>query len=232
MDYLCFRCLSVEDQQLVHRVIRARRLLLMGESADPAPDEIEIAEGFDELGVPYIAINSDLIKLPPIVVWELVQQRANKRLLFLDRVSGTILSLQNCGGRRDGRATQSAQPKLLQLCEGRKRPSERIELRDGRHLAREWGEKRRLIEETGARGEGLIPWDLLVQDTLGWFVARLSDTGEGAPPEIICDRLLDGRTSINGHERRQLVLLIWNQCCSARRASPRRHGPARDFRPG
>src|SRR4051812_26624769 len=31
----------IEEQQLVQRVIRARRLLLMGESADPAPDEIE-----------------------------------------------------------------------------------------------------------------------------------------------------------------------------------------------
>src|ERR1700722_14945548 len=34
----------VEEQQVVQRIIRARRLLLMGESADPAPDEIELAE--------------------------------------------------------------------------------------------------------------------------------------------------------------------------------------------
>src|SRR5208282_1445860 len=44
----------VEEQQLVQRVIRARRLLLMGESADPPPDEIEITEGVEDLGVPYV----------------------------------------------------------------------------------------------------------------------------------------------------------------------------------
>ena len=64
-----------------------------------------------------------------------------------------------------------------------------MELRDGRHLAREWGEKRRLIEETGARGEGLIPWNLFDPDTLGWFVGRLSPKAEGSPAEIICERL-------------------------------------------
>ena len=197
----------IEDQQLVHKVIRARRLLLMGESADPAPDEIEIAEGFDELGVPYIAVNSDLLKLPPIVVWELVQQRANMRLLFLDRVSPRSCRYKTVEGDETDAPPERA-AEVIQLCEGRKRTSERIELRDGRHLAREWGEKRRLIEETGARGEGLIPWDLLDQDALGWFVAHLADKAEGTPSEIICDRLLDGRTSINGHERRQLVLLF------------------------
>ena len=197
----------IEDQQLVHRIIRARRLLLMGESADPAPDEIEIAEGFDEPGVPYIAVNSDLLKLPPIVVWELVQQRANLRLLFLDRVSPQSCRYKTVeGDETDAPPKRAAE--VVALCEGHKRPSERIELRDGRHLAREWGEKRGLIEETGARGEGLIPWDLLDQDTFGWFVAHLADKTEGAPPEIICERLLDGRTSINGHERRQLVLLF------------------------
>ena len=197
----------IEDQQLIHKVIRARRLLLMGESADPAPDEIEIAEVFDELGVPYIAVNSDLLKVPPIVVWELVQQRANLRLLFLDRVSPQSCHYKTVeGDETDAPPKRAAE--VVALCEGHKRPSDRIELRDGRHLAREWGEKRRLIEETGARGEGLIPWDLLDQDALGWFVAYLADKAEGAPPEIICDRLLDGRTSINGHERRQLVLLF------------------------
>jgi hypothetical protein len=197
----------LEDQQLVQRVIRARRLLLMGESADPPPDEIEIAEGIDEIGVPYISINATLLKLPPILVWELVQQRANTRLLFLDRVTPRACCYKTVeGDETNGPADRAAE--VAALCSGRKRPSERVELRDGRHLAREWGEKRHLIEETGARGEGLIPWDLFDSDTIGWFVSRLNPKAEGSPAEIICDRLLDGRTSINAHERRQLVLLF------------------------
>lgn len=40
----------VEEQQVVQRTIRARRLLLMGESADPAPDEIELEGSVEDLG--------------------------------------------------------------------------------------------------------------------------------------------------------------------------------------
>ena len=149
----------VEDQQLVQRVIRARRLLLMGELADPPPDEIEIAEGVEELGVPYVSINATLLKLPPILVWELVQQRANTRLLFLDRVTPQASRYKTVEGDEMSSPPDRAN-EVVALCAGKKRQSERVDLRDGRHLAREWGEKRRLIEETGARGEGLIPWNL------------------------------------------------------------------------
>lgn len=197
----------VEDQQLVQKVIRARRLLLMGESADPPPDEIEIAEGIEDLGVPYVAVNATLLKLPPILVWELVQQRANTRLLFLDRVTPQACRYKTVeGDETTGRQERAAE--IAALCSGKKRSSERVELRDGRHLAQEWGEKRQLIEETGARGEGLIPWDLFDPDTIGRFVGRLTPKADGSPAEIICERLLDGRTSINAHERRQLVLLF------------------------
>jgi hypothetical protein len=197
----------VEDQQLVQRVIRARRLLLMGESADPPPEEIEVTEGVEDLGVPYVAIGATLIKLPPILVWELVQQRANTRLLFLDKVSPQASRYKTVEGDEVTGAPDRA-AEVIGLCSGKKRHSERVQLRDGRHLAREWGEKRRLIEETGARGEGLIPWHLLDAETLSWFVSRLTPKAEGSPTDIICERLLDARTSIDAHERRQVVLLF------------------------
>lgn len=200
----------VEEQQLAQKVIRARRLLLMGESSDPAPDEIEIAEGVNELGVPYIAIGATLLKLPPILVWELVQQRANTRLLFLDKVTPKACTYKTVEGDELSSPTARA-AEVASLCSGAKRPAERVGLRDGRHLAREWGEKRRLIEETGARGEGLIPWGLFDSNTINWFVSRLTPKAEGETVDIICERLLDGRTSINAHERRQLVLLFGTQ---------------------
>ncbi len=197
----------VEEQQLVQRVIRARRLMLMGESADPPPDEIEIAEGIEDLGMPYVAINATLLRLPPILVWELVQERANTRLLFLDKVGPQKTGYKTVEGDEvSGSAARAAE--VAELCAGKKRRSEHVELRDGRHLSREWGERRRLIEETGARGEGLIPWDLFDPNTVNWFVGRLTPKPDGSPAEVICERLLDGRTSINAHERRQLVLLF------------------------
>ena len=44
--------------------------------------------------------------------------------------------------------------------------------------------------------------------TVSWFVSRLNPKEDGSPADIICERLLDGRTSVNAHERRQLVLLF------------------------
>ena len=197
----------IEEQQLVQRVIRARRLMLMGESADPPPDEIEFNEGVEALGVPYVSINVALLRLPPILVWELVQQRANTRLLFLDKVSSTASRYKTVEGDEiDGAPERSNE--IATLCSGKKRLCERVALRDGRHLAREWGERRRLIEETGARGEGLIPWELFDRATIEWFVSRLTEKIDSPPVEAVCERLLDGRTSINAHERRQLVLLF------------------------
>jgi hypothetical protein len=197
----------IEEQQVVQRVIRARRLLLMGESADPAPDEIELAEALEDCDVPYVAIAGTVLRLPPILVWELVQQRANTRLLFLDKVAHRACRYKTVeGDESPGQPERAAE--VAELCSGRKRSSERTQLRDGRHLGREWGERSRLIEETGARGEGLIPWHLLDPETIGWFVNRLKPGAERPHAEIVCDHLLDGRTSIDAHERRQLVLLF------------------------
>ena len=94
------------------------------------------------------------------------------------------------------------------ICSGTKRAAEQVQLRDGRHLGQEWGARSRLIEETGARGEGLIAWKFSDPETLARFVKRIEPDAERPNPEIVCERLLDGRTAINAHERRQLVLLF------------------------
>ena len=203
----------VEEQQLVQRVIRARRLLLMGESADPAPDEVELAEPLEDSSVPYVAIDAVVLRLPPILVWELVQQRANTRLLFLDKVAAQSCHYKTVEGDEVPGPPERIK-EVAELCSGRKRPAERVELRDGRHLTREWGERSRLIEETGARGEGLIPWDLLDPETIGWFVKRLKPDAEPPHSEIVCELLLDGRTAIDAHERRQLVLLFGKEAAA------------------
>ena len=203
----------IEEQQLVQRVIRARRLLLMGESADPAPDEVELAEPLEDSSVPYVAIGAVVLRLPPILVWELVQQRANTRLLFLDKVAAQTCHYKTVEGDEVPGPPERIK-EVAELCSGRKRPAERVELRDGRHLTREWGERSRLIEETGARGEGLIPWDLLNPETIGWFVKRLKPDAEPPHSEIVCERLLDGRTAINAHERRQLVMLFGKEAAA------------------
>jgi hypothetical protein len=128
-------------------------------------------------------------------------------LLFLDKIDAEASRYKTVEGDQligaPDRATE-----VRALCSGKKRASEIVELRDGRHLAREWGERRRLLEETGARGEGLIPWDQLDPTTISWFVGKFSPGTIAPNAEAICEHLLDGRTSINAHERRQLIILF------------------------
>src|SRR5215813_8353146 len=165
----------IEEQQLAQRVIRARRLLLMGESADPAPDEIEFSgrDGVEDTGVPYVAINATVLKLSPLLAWGFIPQRADMRLLFLDKVNPPDTAFKTVEGDEVAGAPGCAAD-VIALCAGGKRPGEQVELRDGRHLAREWGERRDLIEETGARGEGLIPWESFDAETLNWYASRLT----------------------------------------------------------
>ena len=94
----------------------------------------------EDPGVPYVAIGAAVLRLPPILVWELVQQRANTRLLFLDKVAAQSCHYKTVEGD-EAPGPPERITEVAELCSGRKRPAERVELRDGRHLAREWGER-------------------------------------------------------------------------------------------
>lgn len=205
---LCLPLFVIEDQQLIKKTICVRRLLLMGESADPTPDEIELEVGVDELRIPYLAAGKTLLRLPPALVWDIIEERANYQILFVDQLNGNNLVYKTVAADQKVGSTQSAN-ELNQLCSGLKRPAEEVRLRDGRHLAQEWSEHRKLIEEAGQRGEGLIPWHLLDPASLQWFAHRLNPNADPSnPAATVCSVLLDGRTSVDGHERRQLVLLF------------------------
>jgi hypothetical protein len=197
----------VEEQRMVKRIVRARRLLLMGESADPPPDEVELNEPLEDDRVPYLAVGTDVLRLPPCLIWDLVEERANYRLLFLDRVKAGKVRYRTLEAN-EKEVGGGVMDTLSALSSGKRRSCECVTLRDGRHLAEEWGERRDLIEEAGRRGEGHIPWDQMDEGTLSWYGHKLgADAGE-LPKNIVAERLLDGRTSVSVEERRQLLLLF------------------------
>jgi hypothetical protein len=198
----------IEDQQFARKTIRARRLLLMGESSDPTPEEVELAGGVEEPNIPYLAINQKILRLPPALIWEFIEDKANFQLLFVDSLDGPTTKYKTVGADKLINQT-SAAGELQRLCAAVKRPAEEVTLIDGRHFAREWTERRNLIEEAAQRGEGLIPWDLLAPVTIKWLAGRLDgEKGKTHPNEVIHEHILDSRTSVNGHERRQLILLL------------------------
>src|SRR6266699_2603690 len=76
----------IEEQHLEGRKIIARRLLLMGESQDPLPEEIEINAGFERSHSPYIGLPDGVLCLYPFLIWELVTAKANYSIYFIQSI--------------------------------------------------------------------------------------------------------------------------------------------------
>ena len=72
--------LRIESKQLV-----AQRLLLMGDSPDPIPEDVKLADSLDEM-LPYVALDRRAFALPPTIIFSLIEEQSAFRLAFLDGV--------------------------------------------------------------------------------------------------------------------------------------------------
>jgi len=198
----------VENQEWTREALVVRRLLLMGESADPTPQFIKIAPqaGLEHKGTPYLAIKELCLPLPPSLLWGIDPSRQNFALLFLDGVDEKRTRYRTMDGNEQFRDDNSGDV-IRGLLAGDRRTPETVVLVDGTHLAREWAAIRETIEENGRRREGLIDWTKMDQATMAWYAKMLGDE-TGDPIAAISDRILDGRTSLDSHELRQLILLF------------------------
>ncbi len=198
----------VENQEWTREAIVIRRLLLMGESSDPTPQFIKVdrAEGVESTGTPYIAINKECLQLPPWLLWGIDQSRQNYSLLFLDSVEDARARYRTIDGNEQYRS--DGIPNLIrELAAGARRNSDTLVLLDGRHLAREWSEKRGRIEEAGRSLDGIVDWNAFDQPTVVWF-AGLLEPGTTDAHATIRERLLDRRFHVEPDELRQLRLLF------------------------
>jgi hypothetical protein len=200
----------VEQQDWVKKdaVFVLRRLLLMGESFDPPPTFVVVQgeSSIESLRIPYLAIGEYCVQLPPWILWGIDEQRKNQSLLFLDsvEVDKTVYCTID-GNKQDMVGGQSEA--IRDFFRGVSRPSDRVLLVDGRHLAQEWADHRERIEENGRRQDGLVDWGIFDTATVRWYAERLD--GDAAEPHaLIRERLLDGRFLVEPDELRQLRLLF------------------------
>lgn len=202
----------VEQQDWTVDAVVMRHLILMGESADPAPHRVKLKEGGVEfLQEPYVSLGDTCLHLPPWLLWGIDQQRQNFSLLLLDGVEENTLRYCTVDGHEQHR--ESPHQELTRLNEfhaGAKRQARRLVLIDGRTLARGWSDEQKRIEEAAHHHAGTIDWNSLNQNTLSWY-ARLLGGESGDATREIQERLLDGRTSFKANELRQLKLLFGNQ---------------------
>ena len=194
----------VEDQQWTREALVIRRLLLMGESSDPAPQLVKIRHdtgGVEKERAPYLAINRSCLRLPPWLLWGIDHRRQNFTLLFLDAVEeGRARYCTLDGSKQQG-------VEIGELFPGERRSPDTLVLIDGRHLASEWTETRKLIEERGRRDNGRVNWQSFEPSTITWF-AELLDSKTQDPHATIRERLLDGRYQIESDELHQLRILF------------------------
>jgi len=201
----------VEQQEWVKKdgLFVLRRLLLMGESLDPAPTftAVQRESSIENLRVPYVAIGESCVQLPPWILWGIDEQRRNLSLLFLDSVEADkIIYCTIDGTKQDGGTPQAGA--IREFFQGAvARPFDTVLLIDGRHLAEEWADIRERIEENGRRQDGTVDWVAFDTETVHWYAQRL-DRGAPDPHALIRERLLDGRYHVEPDELRQLTLLF------------------------
>ncbi len=197
----------VEEQRLVSKRPVARRLLLMGESADPLPEEVGLSEGLEHDRALYVGTRQGTLCLRPLLQWCLVQEKANYGIYFLHAVNQKLsfITVNSDHEERNGELLGELQQRL----NGAPLPGEGVTLRDGVSLAMEWSKRRQGIEQELQLRSGLIPWDDLEAATLRWYGVQLGlPSDDLAIRDTVTERLLDGRDRLQPDEVRQLVLLF------------------------
>ena len=194
--------LGFEKKQIV-----AQQLLLMGESNDPIPKRICMSQALDEF-VPYIAVGDKALMLPPVLIFDLIDEQSAYRLAFLDAVREGKLRFKTLESRildKDG----DSHSQLEEIFAGRIRELEEAGLPGGITMTQQWADERKIREDAGRKTEGLVPWESYASETLEWYSNRLPNDDSGSPQERIVGQLLDDRTSgFSEEELRQLLLLF------------------------
>ncbi len=201
----------VEEVTLEIDEIRARRLLLMGESADPNPEVLRLSAGV-HCYQPHLAVGPAVLQLPPALIWELILSRQNYQMALLHSVDAEMgLTLRTLDGDPVSRGPEDSRL-LCELATGGRRAAAIVTLVDGTDLVREWVPRKKAEEEAIRTARGLVPWDDLDPESMSWYAARLSEDPAPRPREAILSQLLLGRSDgFKPDEIRQLLLLFGKQ---------------------
>lgn len=201
----------VEQQWLVSKKITARRLLLMGESADPAPEEITLNEGFMHDRALYVGTHQGALSLSPFLIWDLAEAKANYSIYINHEIGDKQIKFVTVDDNvleRNGELVSQ----VKSLLNGEASPPEPVTFSNGTTLLADWLEKRQVIEWLRKESSGEIPWDELNVDTLRWYGHQLGSPDDREEIRLaIRERLLDGRDRLNPDEVRQIILLFGDE---------------------
>jgi hypothetical protein len=196
----------LEDQHYEKKVFRGRRLLLMGDG-EPTPDLIELEKGLDETRALYLGIKGGALRLPPFLLWDMVQARASFGLYLLHRAGAEKLEYLTVFDDELVRPDARTDFETLRL--GGLRPAEKVLLVDGGDLFFDWIQTKKVREKAAQPNFGSIPWNVLSEATLKWYENLLKGSEKPKKPgSMMVKALLDGRDILSTEEIHQIVILF------------------------
>jgi len=200
----------VEEQRVESKKIIARRLVLMGESQDPLPEEIEMNTDLERTRSLYIGLPDGILCLYPFLIWEHVTAKANYSIYFIHSIPDKSLKYTTISDDH-WEHNSELHNQIQERLSGVIIPEETVLLKSGSSFLKEWLEKKRAIEQARRAISGHIPWDELKTETVHWYgqqlVANANDTDEKVH-RIISKHLFDGRERLTPEEIRQVILLF------------------------
>ena len=200
----------VEEQRVESKKIIARRLLLMGESQDPLPEEIEMNADLERTRSLYIGLPDGVLGLYPFLIWELVTAKANYSIYFIHSIPEKNLKYTTISGDH-WEHNSELHNQIHERLSGVIIPKETVLLKNGTSFLKEWQEKKRAIEQSRHTISGHIPWDELKNETVRWYGQQLGATASDNDEkvrQIISEHLFDGRDRLTPEEIRQVILLF------------------------
>jgi len=174
----------IEEQHLESGKIIARRLLLMGESQDPLPEEIEINSGILRSCSPYIGLPDRVLCLYPFLIWELVTAKANYSIYFIHSIPKKNLKYTTISSDH-WEHNSELHSQIQGSLSGAIIPKEIVLLKNGASFLQEWQEKKSAIEQSRRVISGHIPWDELKNETVRWYGQQLEVTASDTKKRFI-----------------------------------------------
>jgi len=198
----------LEEQRYTNKTHTAQRLLLMGETSDPVPETVQLAQFLDHDRKLYVGLPDGILCVYPFLLWEVVFNKQHYGLYLLDARKAPKSKFATVDGDKDdhnGDIVTALQKRVA----GQSIEVEQVTLNTGASFFNEWLEKRKLVEQVHRETSGKIPWGDFEPETVHWYGQRLGATGDTqATRTAITKQLLDGRERLKPEEVTQLLLLF------------------------
>jgi hypothetical protein len=205
----------MDNQTFEQGSIVANYLWLMGESADPLPQRASLSSHFQRSPCIYLGLPGGSISLTPWLEWNVIHNRQTKGIYIIHRITEEKKRLEYVSVWNDAHEDSKLYALAEQCVNQTLQPLEPPQFADGHSFYRIWSERRVIIEQSASEQISSIPWEEFDSTTLSWYSKRLGATSDSTIRNIICDKLLDGRTRLRPAEIRQLRLLFGSRATVA-----------------